>query len=259
MVKQALDEVCQQLNNNGFYVGFKIRDSFNSCSAEQIHEIQYVVNQKYASICHDPIAIVNPNSIATVLYKVDANVFNAYPIDSVKSFEKFFNSSRFSQLFSGIALVSHKLKMLSFLYACNDVCNKNNDYASLWLYGDYTRMWENWSKIVDDDHVSEGFFPNAIHARYWPMFELSKHDNVYAYEVCLNVEDHYKNDLFYEKISISQDISTLEDSIRSANHIISNMQTKIEMFTSQIEEKHDALKKYEVDLYTSRVESELFA
>ena len=37
------------------------------------------------------------------------------------------------------------------------------------------------------------------------------------------------------------------------------MQTKIEMFTSQIEEKHDALKKYEVDLYTSRVESELFA
>jgi hypothetical protein len=96
MVKHQLNEYCQQLNVNGFYIGFKmISNSFNCGSAEQIREIKYVVNQKYANVCHDPIVVVNPHSVATVLYKVDANMFNAYPVDSVKNFKKFFYPLRF--------------------------------------------------------------------------------------------------------------------------------------------------------------------
>jgi hypothetical protein len=162
-------------------------------------------------------------------------------------------------MFDGIALVSHKLKMLSFLFACNDSSSEDINYLSLWLYSEYVKRWKRWSKMFDDSHEVELFFPNVVHAKYNAIFELSIHDNVYAYEVCLNVEDHYKNDLFYEKIVHDQDVEGLEDSIYAFNDAIEDMKAKIEKLTSQIEKTHDSLKNYEVQLYTSRVESELFA
>ena len=109
------------------------------------------------------------------------------------------------------------------------------------------------SGVYDNNDFSYvcDFVPSLLHASYKKVFTLPP-PIVYArpYEVCLSIEDHFKNDLLLEKIAVKCEIDEYESSIESAKTLIADSEFKIDELKAH-------LAKYEVDLYASRVESDI--
>ena len=132
-IEDRLGQICQHINDNGFYVGFYSQEDFSNRSSDIKKNIEDEVSfKKYNNFLHSPFEAVNPRLETTVLYKVDSRLFKAFPIHwDKKAFERFFAPSALVEKLSGIVIVSHRLKMLSFLWACYDPIDQDEEHLAL--------------------------------------------------------------------------------------------------------------------------------
>lgn len=257
MVRHKLDIVCKAINEDGFYVGFNKYDDVDFIEGTDIAScIVDSVKKYYSTALNDGIKLVNPHCKHTVLFKAPSHLFKAYPIINGDAFEKFFMPSWHTSSLTGVVLVSHKLKMMSFLYACYDF--ENNEYdLSFWLECYKTSQWLEYIDDKIDSYPSPNFTRNPMHANYKSIFQLSKNSCFFPWEICLSIEDHWKNELLYEKVCAYNDVSQMKKSISSAKILISNVEKKIDNLAKDIEDRKRELEKYKIDLYTSRVDGDL--
>lgn len=251
-VEAKLKETCEQIYSSGFYVGF-VSDVPDASKQDVVHNAKYASGAAWLEDC---TAVVNPHGVTTAIYKVTSKLFRAFPICCKDDLSKFFDGHSWCKDVSGIVIVSHKLKMLSFMRACSNF-SKTAPYAALWHENTvYAKNWLYWSNSISNNENCPYMKPNSLHMNYRSIF-YNRHRDVYVAEICTSIEDHYKNDLFHERIAVENQIGDLEYSIDSAKTIISNMQKKIASLESTISNARDSLEKYEVDLYASRVNSDL--
>lgn len=153
-IEDRLGQICQKINDNGFYVGFYSQEDFAHSPSETKKNIEEEVSfKKYNNFLHSPFEAVNPHLETTVLYKVDASLFKAFPIHwDKKEFERFFVPSGLAEKLSGIVIVSHKLKMLSFLWACYDPIDKDEELQAKYV----STIFVNWSVI---DYKNKIYMP----------------------------------------------------------------------------------------------------
>lgn len=251
-VEDRLREACEQINDTGFYVGF-VSDVLDASKRDIV---QWVQSGSSAAFLEDCTTVTNPHGAVAVLCKVTSKMFRAYQTHSTSDLSRFFEGHSWCKEADGIVIVSHKLKMLSFMRACSNF-SKEAPYIALWNENTMlAHCWLYWSSILPADENCPYVKPNGLHKNYKSIF-CNRHNDVYVAEVCTSIEDHYKNDLFHEQIVVDNQVDDLKHSIESAKTIISNMQKKISSLESTISNARNRLKKYEVDLYVSRVNGDL--
>lgn len=256
IVKKALEDICRKTAADGFYIGFHLDDGCNGLTArQQCQMMATTVEAEYGSILSSPTKTVDPHGEATLLYKVDG-LFQAYPIVDGEGSSKFFATTWSTIKPTGIVVVSHKLKMLSFVWACFDR-DSQSSMPALWMPGTRTTHWASWLYAARPYEPLPDIINNAIYSKYISIFRPRRSFSSIAYEMCIDIDSHYRNALFYEKISSENEISGLMCSIKSAQYIMASQQKKIDDFNGRIASIESSLKKYEVDLYASRVASDI--
>ncbi|MBP5784617.1 MAG: hypothetical protein J6W16_03415, partial [Methanobrevibacter sp.] len=162
----------------------------------------------------------------------------------------------------GIILVSHKLKMLSFIYLCYDV--KYDKYDPMLLYTSFNSnivKWKRWyANVLSESKSIEwlALVPNECFAKYSIAFYNARFDvDIYPYEICFNAEEHHKNELFRENIDVDIRVSQIEEHIERCNEKMRNIQNEIRDFNNNIDELKDGLEDYADKLYISRIDSDL--
>ena len=253
-IPQHLDHICQKINTDGFYLGFYAQEDF----AIRPTYIKEEVSFKYDNILNKPFEVTNPYLESTILYKVDTGLFKAFPIHyDTKMFERFFIPSYASAKLSGIVIVSHKLKMLSFLWACYDPIDQDDEYLALWFNLERAAQWAFLVRFLDESRSVPIFHPNALHSNYGSAFACRRSSSIYPWELCLNIEDHWKNELLYDKVCMCNEIDQYKSSISSAKSIIASQEKKILEFNNKIENRIQNFEKYKTDIYKFRVDAEL--
>lgn len=258
-IEDRLSQICQQINDSGFYVGFYLKEAFRARpnAVKKIIEDE-VSFKKYNNFLHSPFEAMNPHLETTVLYKVDARLFKAFPIHwDCKAFERFFMPSGLAEKLSGIVIVSHRLKMLSFLWACYDPIDQDEEHLALWFNIERATQWAYLVKFLDESRGSILFHPNPLHANYDYVFACRRGCCVAPWEICLNIEDHWKNELLYSKVCTQYDIKQFNSSISSAQSIIASQEKKILEFNNMIDARIQDFEQYKIDMYKSKVDAEL--
>ena len=251
--KSLLPSICSRVENDGFYAAFNVFSYYSLTSGS--HAAKDIISKYTKS---NSIEIVDPNGKHTLLYRFDARLYKAYPIVSRQDFLRFFRGSWRNDV-CGIALVSHKLKSLSFLYACYDVDDTNSN-VSLFAVGDKSTKWAWHLQIANDENQQWPleFAPNKLHTNYTKLFGYRGLNSIGTFtSICFSIDDCIKDLFFYEKICSENEIDGLNHSISSANLIIDNQREKIQEFTNRIDNIRNDLEKYKVGLYASRVDADL--
>lgn len=251
--RALLPSICSRVENDGFYAAFEVF-SYHSLASGS-YPAKDIISQHIKS---NSIDIVDPNGVHTLLYRFDAGLYKAYPIVSMQDFLRFFRGSWRNNV-CGIALVSHKLKSLSFLYACYDVDDTDSN-VSLFAVGDKSTKWAWHLQIANDENHQWPleFVPNKLHTNYTKMFSYRGLNSIGAFtSICFSIDDCIKDLFFYEKICSENEITGLNHSISSANWIIDSQRTKIQEFNTKIDNIRSDLEKYKVGLYASRVDADL--
>ena len=261
-IEKCLDEICRQINDDGFYAGIRINVLYYGNLASNVNEencvcgIMDAIEENYGNILKNPVKIINPHNSITVIYKVYDNSIKAYPICYGTDIKRFFNYDEKRtnvKNLNGIALVSHKLKMLSFIWLCQDV-DDDSSYA-LWTYGDDIHSWLSATNY----RILPELYPNSLHYGYKTLFNFDQciNTDIYKYngnanlcEICLSIEDHYRYDFLREKCVVETNINDCTESIEEYKN-------DIKALKQTINECKENLKKYEIDLYASRIDADL--
>lgn len=258
-IEDRLSQICQKINDSGFYVGFYLKKALGTRPnvAKKIIE-EEVYSKKYNNFLHSPFEAINPHLETTVLYKVDARLFKAFPIHwDRKAFERFFTPSVLVEKLSGIAIVSHRLKMLSFLWACYDPIDRDEEHLALWFNLERATQWAYLVRFLDESRGSILFHPNALHANYGCAFASHRLRDVAPWEICLSLEDHWKNELLHSKVCTQYDINLFNSSISCAQSTIASQEKKILEFNNMIDARIQDFEQYKIDMYKSKVDAEL--
>ena len=252
-IKDRLSQICQKINDDGFYVGFYSQEDFANRSSEAKKTIEKEVSfKKYNNFLHSPFEAVNPRLETTVLYKVDARLFKAFPIHwDKKAFERFFAPSSLVEKLSGIAIVSHRLKMLSFLWACYDPIDQDEEHLALWFNLERATQWASLVKFLDESRECPIFHPNNLHSSYYSAFACRRGSSIAPWEICLSIEDHWKNELLYSKVRMTQTIKQVNLDILSAKTIIARQEKEIQKLNDVIDAQIQDFEKYKIDIYIS--------
>ena len=258
-IEDRLGQICQKINDDGFYVGFYSQEDFVNRPSETKKNIEEEVSfKKYNTFLHSPFEAVNPRLETTVLYKVDAKLFKAFPIHwDKKAFERFFMSSVLVEKLSGIVIVSHRLKMLSFLWACYDPIDQDEEHLALWFNLERATQWASLVGFIDESRECPIFHPNLLHASYYNAFVCRRGRGVAPWEICLSIEDHWKNELLYSKVRMTQTIKQVNLDILSAKTIIARQEKEIQKLNNVIDDHIKDFEKYKIDIYKSKVDAEL--
>ena len=258
-IEDRLGQICQKINDDGFYVGFYSQEDFAIRPSEAKKNIEEEVSfKKYNTFLHSPFEAINPHLETTVLYKVDAKLFKAFPIHwDKKAFERFFVPSVLVEKLSGIVIVSHKLKMLSFLLACYDPIDQDEEHLALWFNLERATHWASLVKFLDESRKYMIFRPNNLHANYDYAFACRRGCCVAPWEICLNIEDHWKNEILYKKVCTQLDIDQLNSSILSLKSMIDRQEKKILEFNNRIDTQIQDFEKYKIDVYKSKVDANI--
>lgn len=258
-IEDRLGQICQKINNDGFYVGFYSQEDFANRPSDIKKTIEDEVSfKKYNAFLHSPFEAVNPHLETTILYKVDARLFKAFPIHwDKKAFERFFMPSLLVEKLSGIVIVSHRLKMLSFLWACYDPIDQDEEHLALWFNLERATQWANLVKFIDESRECSIFHPNPLHANYDYAFACRRGCCVAPWEICLSIEDHWKNEILYKKVCTQLYIDQFNSSISSAQSIIASQEKKILEFNNMIDARIQDFEQYKIDMYKSKVDADL--
>ena len=258
-IEDRLGQICQHINDNGFYVGFYSQEDFSNRSSDIKKNIEDEVSfKKYNNFLHSPFEAVNPRLETTVLYKVDARLFKAFPIHwDKKAFERFFAPSSLVEKLSGIAIVSHRLKMLSFLWACYDPIDQDEEHLALLFNLERATQWASLVKFIDESRECPIFNPNHLHTSYDYAFACRRGRGVAPWEICLSIEDHWKNELLYSKVRMTQTIKQVNLDILSAKTIIARQEKEIQKLNDVIDAQIQDFEKYKIDIYKSKVDADL--
>lgn len=255
-IEDRLSEICQKINNDGFRVGFCLRggveeyDEMNNESRQIRKALSFV---KYDHFLYDPYETTNPYMRSTVLYKVQVGLFKAFPVyHNSGLFNRFFMPMDKSDRLSGLVLVSHKLKMLSFVYACNE---SDDDHLAMWFYTSKLAKWIDSDFAMHDAYPNPIMFPNRMHTAYKAVFSQSY--VVIPWEICLSIDDHWKNELLYDKVCMSNDIKLFRMNIDTAKDAINRAEQLIAENNNHIEARMQDFEKYKDQLYASRIEADL--
>ena len=256
-IEDRLENVCQKINSTGFYVSLYAQNDFkdiaNASEAIQ-HEVWF---KGYDKFMHSPFEAVNPHKDIVVLYKVDAGLFNAFPVHcNANALQKFFMPSCMHDSLSGAVIVSHKLKMLSFLRACYDP-DGNEDIFSLWFNYDKLVEWDSAFGIRNDTSPIPIFHPNLMYASYNDAFGFWKISSIVPWAICLSIDDHWNNELLLSKAYMHNAISRFKKDISTAYSIIAAQKQNIAVLNTMIDDCQQDFEKYKTDIYACRVESEL--
>ena len=258
-IEDRLGQICQHINDNGFYVGFYSQEDFSNRSSDIKKNIEDEVSfKKYNNFLHSPFEAANPRLETTVLYKVDSRLFKAFPIHwDKKAFERFFAPSALVEKLSGIVIVSHRLKMLSFLWACYDPIDQDEEHLALWFNLERATQWASLVGFIDAPRECPIFHPNPLHASYDYAFACRRGRDVAPWEICLSIEDHWKNELLYSKVRMTQTIKQINLDILSAKTIIARQEKEIQKLNDMIDAQIQDFEKYKIDVYKSKVDADL--
>ena len=258
-IEDRLGQICQKINDDGFYVGFYSQEDFVNRPSETKNNIEEEVSfKKYNTFLHSPFEAVNPRLETTVLYKVDAKLFKAFPIHwDKKAFERFFVPSVLVEKLSGIVIVSHRLKMLSFLWACYDPIDQDEEHLALWFNLERATQWASLVKFLDESRECPIFHPNNLHSSYYSAFACRRGSSIAPWEICLSIEDHWKNEILYKKVCTQLNIDQLNSGILSLKSIIDRQEKKILEFNNRINTQIQEFEQYKIDIYESKVNAEL--
>ena len=258
-IEDRLGQICQKINDDGFYVGFYSQEDFVNRPSETKNNIEEEVSfKKYNTFLHSPFEAINPHLETTVLYKVDAKLFKAFPIHwDKKAFERFFVPSVLVEKLSGIVIVSHRLKMLSFLWACYDPIDQDEEHLALWFNLERATQWASLVKFLDESRECPIFHPNNLHSSYYSAFACRRGSSIAPWEICLSIEDHWKNEILYKKVCTQLNIDQLNSGILSLKSIIDRQEKKILEFNNRINTQIQEFEQYKIDIYESKVNAEL--
>lgn len=258
-IEDRLGQICQKINDDGFYVGFHSQEDFVNRPSDTKKNIEEEVSfKKYNTFLHSPFEAVNPHLETTVLYKVDAKLFKAFPIHwDKKAFERFFMPSVLVEKLSGIVIVSHRLKMLSFLWACYDPIDQDEEHLALWFNLERATQWASLVKFLDESRECPIFHPNNLHSSYYSAFACRRGRGIAPWEICLSIEDHWKNEILYKKVCTHLDVDQLNSSILSLKSMIDRQEKKILEFNNMIDAQIQEFEQYKIDVYKSKVDAEL--
>ena len=258
-IEDRLGQICQKINDDGFYVGFYSQEDFAIRPSEAKKNIEEEVSfKKYNAFLHSPFEAINPHLETTVLYKVDARLLKAFPIHwDKKAFERFFAPSALVEKLSGIAIVSHRLKMLSFLWACYDPIDQNEEHLALWFNIERATQWANLVGFIDESRECPIFHPNPLHASYYNAFACRRGRGVAPWEICLSIEDHWKNELLHSKVRMMQTIKQVNLDILTSKTIIARQKKEIQKLNDVIDSQIQDFEKYKIDVYKSKVDADL--
>ena len=258
-IEDRLGQICQKINDDGFYVGFYSQEDFVNRPSETKKNIEEEVSfKKYNTFLHSPFEAVNPRLETTVLYKVDAKLFKAFPIHwDKKAFERFFMPSVLVEKLSGIVIVSHRLKMLSFLWACYDPIDQDEEHLALWFNLKRATQWASLVNFLDESRECPIFHPNPLHSSYYSSFACRRGRGIAPWEICLSIEDHWKNELLHSKVRMMRTIEQVNLDILSAKTIIARQEKEIQKCNNMIAAKIQDFEQYNIDIYESKVNAEL--
>ena len=258
-IEDRLGQICQKINDDGFYVGFYSQEDFVNRPSETKKNIEEEVSfKKYNTFLHSPFEAVNPRLETTVLYKVDAKLFKAFPIHwDKKAFERFFMPSVLVEKLSGIVIVSHRLKMLSFLWACYDPIDQDEEHLALWFNLKRATQWANLVNFLDESRECPIFHPNPLHSSYYSAFACRRGRGIAPWEICLSIEDHWKNELLHSKVCMMRTIEQVNLDILSAKTIIARQEKEIQKCNNMIAAKIQDFEQYKIDVYKSKVDADL--
>lgn len=258
-IPDFLDDACSKIASDGFWLGFKLLPSHGAVAKDK-SRIETAVAQAYSNTLSQENArcVVNPKGLSTMLYRVKPKTVAAYPVHSQSDISRFYASTSRIDNLHGIVLVSHKLKMVSFVRSCGDTTQKLERHYALWFHATMqSNAWQEWSGCVKSIQEFPHFIPNNLHASYSRLFSIPRASDVYPYEICLDIEDHFKNELLYEKICVDREIYKLNDTIERVKSEIKKKQQDLVALEKNILDVKSSLSKYEVDLYASRVQVDL--
>lgn len=252
-VKELLPSICDRIEENGFYAAFEVFQYYSLVSG--CSKAKSIISQHIDRL--NCINLVDPNCVHTLLCKFDAKQYKAFPIVSRHDFLRFFSGDWRNDI-CGIVLVSHKLKSLTFLYACYDIDSVDLD-VSLFSIGDKSTKWAAWHmQNANDENQLLSFCPNRLHANYTQILDYKGLNSIGTFTgICFDVDDYIKDLLLFEKICAENEIEGLHASISSAQYVINNQQSKIQELNNRIDSIHSDLEKYKVNLYASRVNADL--
>ena len=255
VLRECIENACAKINVDGFYVGMYIEGVVSTGPTETVCDIQQTVSAaRHCNVLHSPYISINPHQDATVLYKVDSGLFKAFPIcKDNTAFTRFFMLIPESIMLSGIALVSHKLKMLSFIWACYSLDDQDEHVAFI-AHTHRAVQWAYTSKSLNEDYYTPDIQPNDFHIGYIEAFACNY---VCPWEICLSIDDHWKNELLYENVNMNRIIEMKEIGIARAKKAIVNEERRIAEYSQQIEEQQQAFEKFKTDIFKSRVDAEL--
>lgn len=260
--KSYLEDVCNKLNNSNFYIGFYALTSY-------IKRMKTLTYDAYGDLIEgDPtsMCIDNPNGSSTLLYEVPLGKFTAYPLCAQSDVDRFFSVCPYvGHNAGGIVLVSHKKKILSFVRWCEDFsANGMLMHGAFWFncWKDIIREWMIWARDVctveNMDYISmTDTMPNSMHSKYRDLCIDLTSPIVQPSELCLSVEDHFKNELFRHKVFIENHIAGIKSEIEASINRIEDEKLSINRNYESIEKLKSSLAKYEDDLYVSRVGADL--
>lgn len=162
-------------------------------------------------------------------------------------------------------LVSHKKKILSFVRWCEDFSvNDMPTHGAFWFncWKDLIREWRIWARDVctveNMDYISSiDPMPNPMHSNYRDLCICLASAFVHPSELCLSVEDHFKNELFRHRVFIENRIASINSNIEASRHRIEDEKLSISQSYERIEKLKSNIAKYEDDLYVSRVGADL--
>lgn len=260
--KSYLEDVCNKLNNSNFYIGFNTLTSHvKPLEAPIYNAYRDLIEGDPTSICID-----NPNGSSTLLYEVPLGKLTAYPLCAQSDVDRFFSVCPYvGHNAGGIVLVSHKKKILSFVRWCEDFsANGMLMHGAFWFncWKDIIREWMIWARDVctveNMDYISmTDTMPNPMHSNYRDLCISLTSADVQPSELCLSVEDHFKNELFRHKVFIENRIASINDKIEASRRNIEDEKHYISQCYESIESLKSSLAKYEDDLYVSRVGADL--
>lgn len=254
-LRECIENACAKINVDGFYVGMYIEGDLSTSPIGTARDIQQTVSAaRHCNVLHSPYIATNPHQDATVLYKADSGLFKAFPVyKDNNAFMRFFMWVPESTMLGGIALVSHKLKMLSFIWACYSL-NSQDEHVAFIAHTHRAVQWAYASKSLNKDYYIPDIRPNNFHIGYKEAFTCSY---VCPWEICLSIDDHWKNELLYENVNMNRTIELKEISIAYAKEAIANEERRIAEYNQQIEEQQQAFEKFKTDIFKSRVDAEL--
>ena len=266
-VHEKLSQTCEAINKDGFYVGFSNElhydELHDSCSSEHTYESLHDEATRMSRMfkwidnaISGPFSTTNPYGCHSFLFKVTPGIFTAYPIFHGNGLSRFFDvESRNDCIFDCIVIVSHKIKQLSILYVFS--CPRNSHFAMLM---NNTRCYELKEAFGKDYNIINSLRcplqPNRLHCHYSTAFKMPDY-MMQPYEICLNIEDHFQNEIFFQHAYVANSIAYLNDDIVESNKSIAQLEKRILSDKEQIEQLRKSNDKFETDLYMSRIQWDL--